>query len=184
MTNYIPSSDKADGTDGSTELDKRDVRALTEVHSVLDDVGRARDAPDLYLVVSGSGSEYMVDLRTESCECADARHRDPDGGCKHVRRAQFATGARDVPAWVDTDGLDDQLGEHVSGARVAATDGGADIIDAGDDAEIVDDSDARITGPFPEFNKYGNYTGEDYWRCSGCGAEALRRQDLGDCCGR
>jgi len=115
-----------DAAHDSTELDDRDVRALTEVHSVLDDVGRVRDAPDLYLVVSGSGSEYMVDLRTESCECADARHRDVT--CKHIRRAQFATGQREIPAWVDTDALDGQLGEHVSGARVAATDGGVDAV--------------------------------------------------------
>ncbi|MDS0284751.1 hypothetical protein [Haloarcula onubensis] len=179
MTNYTPSSDKADGTDGSTDFDTRDVRALTEVHSVLDDVGRARGADDLFLVVSGSGSEYLVDMRTGTCECPDSEYRDVT--CKHQKRVQFATGEREIPAWVNTDGLDDQLGEHVQGPRVAAADGG--IIVAGDGAELVDEDGGRIEGPFPEFNKYGNYTGHDYVRCGDCGTEAMCEQDLDDCCG-
>lgn len=40
--------------------------------------------------------------------------------------------------------------------------------------------EARIEGPIPEFNKYGNPTGYDYFRCTGCGVEAMRRRDLRD----
>lgn len=180
MMNYYSSSDKADDTDDCTDFDDRDARALTEYLTVLDDVGRARDADDLFLVVSGSGSEYLVDARHGSCECPDARHRDVE--CKHQKRVAFATGRRSVPAWIETDAVDDQLGEHVDGPRIAAADGG-ELIVADDGGEIVDDSDERIEGPFPEFNKYGNYSGEDYYRCSACGAEAIRRKDLEDCCG-
>ncbi len=37
-----------------------------------------------------------------------------------------------------------------------------------------------IEGPIPEFNKYGNPTGYDYFRCTGCVIEAMRRRDLCD----
>jgi hypothetical protein len=87
-----------------------------------------------------------------------------------------------VPAWINTDAVDGQLGEHVQGPRIAAADGG-EILVAGDDAEILDDGSGRLEGPLPEFNKYGNYTGEDYYRCGRCGAEAIRRKDLDNCCG-
>ena len=95
-------------------LAERDVRALTEYLTVLNDVGRVRGADGLYLVVSQSGSEYLVDSRTERCGCPDAKHRDPEGGCKHVRRVAFATGDRSVPG-VDVD-VDPQLGAHVKPA--------------------------------------------------------------------
>ncbi|MFC6723512.1 hypothetical protein ACFQE1_03725, partial [Halobium palmae] len=98
-------------TEESIAIDERDVRALTECPSVLADVGRTKDADDLYVVVSESGKEYLVDAREGACECADAEYRDPVGGCKHVRRVAFATGARDVPAWIDTDAIDTHLGE-------------------------------------------------------------------------
>ena len=61
-------------------------------------------ADGLYLVVSQSGSEYLVDYRTGRCGCPDAEHRDSEGGCKHVRRVAFATGDQSVPAvGVDVD---------------------------------------------------------------------------------
>ncbi len=40
--------------------------------------------------------------------------------------------------------------------------------------------EARIEGPIPEFDKHGDYTGYDYFRCTGCGIEAMRRRDLRD----
>jgi len=190
MTTYTTPSNKSDGTDASTDLSDRERRALEEYLTVTPDVGRARGADGLVLVSSASGREYLVDVEAGRCQrhdgavCPDQEYNLTDGEvCKHVIRARVATGRRAVSsAELGTADVDPQLGEHASGPAVVTSDGG--IINAGDDAEIVDDSDARITGPFPEFNKYGNYTGEDYWRCSGCGAEALRRQDLGDCCGR
>jgi hypothetical protein len=91
-------------------LEERDARALTECMTVLPDIGRARDVPGVVVVV-GEGSQYLVDVDGESCECPDARHRDVR--CKHLRRCEFALGRRPVPAWVDDDRVDDQLGVHV-----------------------------------------------------------------------
>jgi hypothetical protein len=38
--------------------------------------------------------------------------------------------------------------------------------------------EATITGPIPEYDRYGRSTGVCYYRCSGCGVEALRRVDV------
>lgn len=98
---------------GGDVLDERDARALTEYMSVLPDGPRAMGAPGLYLVVSQSGSAYLVDHRDGRCECwNDKTTTEP---CKHRRRVAFATGEREIPAWVDDDAVDDQLGEHVNG---------------------------------------------------------------------
>ena len=37
-----------------------------------------------------------------------------------------------------------------------------------------------IEGAIPKFDKYGDDTGYDYFRCTGCGIEAMRRRDLRD----
>jgi hypothetical protein len=98
-----------------------------------------------------------------------------DSGCEnsHDGRTEHELSDRAVRAWADTDAVDDQLGIHVDATpQVAATDGG----------EIVDAGGERIEGPFPEFNKYGNYTGAEYYRCGRCGTEAMREKDLSDCC--
>jgi len=131
-------------------IDERDRRALEQYLSVLDDIGRARGADDLYMVVSESGSEYLVDIRgAGSCECPDATYRDVT--CKHQRRVKFATGLRPVPAGIDPADVDDQLGEHVDGEpefaegnRALVTDGGvATVSDAGDDVQdVIDDRPA------------------------------------------
>ena len=94
-------------------LEDRDVRALTEYMSVLSDIGMVAGADGLYTVVSESGRSYTVDIETGACDCDDAFYRNPDGGCKHVRRVQFATGRRSIPAWVNEDAVDDQLGQHI-----------------------------------------------------------------------
>ncbi|WP_336330701.1 hypothetical protein [Haloarcula sp. CGMCC 1.2071] len=102
----------------------RTVRALTEVMTVLDSIGQARNADDLFLVNSGSGSEYLVDTRTESCECK-WKQFNPGEECKHQKRVAFATGERPIPQLVDDDALDDQFGLHVdSEPRKAVADGG------------------------------------------------------------
>jgi len=119
-----------------TALPDRTQDALTEVMSVLDDIGLARGAPDLYLVVSSSGSEYLVDTREGTCECPDDEYREIT--CKHRRRVAFATGERPIPGWVQRDRLDDHFGEHVDGTpRFSATDGG--VAQARfDDGELTD----------------------------------------------
>jgi len=94
-------------------LDELDARALSQYLTVLDDVDRVRSAPDLFLVVSESGSEYLVDARGGACECPDHEYRGRR--CKHLRRVAFATSRESIPACVDSDDVDDQLGQHVDG---------------------------------------------------------------------
>jgi len=43
-------------------------------------------------------------------------------------------------------------------------------------------SERRIAGPLMEFDRFDQYTGYDYFRCTRCGAESLRRIDLEGCC--
>ncbi|MFU1783335.1 SWIM zinc finger family protein [Haloarcula japonica] len=126
MATIEPSSD-ADSTDDNESPEaspnSRTVRALTEVMTVMDSVGRARNADDLFLVNFGSGSEYLTDTRTGSCECPWSQY-NPNKECKHRKRVAFATGERPIPQWVD-DALDDQFGMHVNGEpRKAVADGG------------------------------------------------------------
>ena len=40
----------------------------------------------------------------------------------------------------------------------------------------------RIDGPIAEFDRDGEATGHDYYRCTACGREAMYRADLSGCC--
>jgi hypothetical protein len=123
-----------------SDLPDRTEAALTEVMSVLDDIGLARGAPDLYLVVSSFGSTYLVDTRKGTCECPDDEYRDIT--CKHKRRVAFATGERPIPGWIQRAQLDDNFGGHVDGdVRFSATDGGVTQapFDDGDVANPAED---------------------------------------------
>lgn len=125
MTDY--DTPEVEGTD----TDERDVRALTQYLTVLGDVGRARGADGLYMVVSQSGKEYLVDAQLGACECPDHEYRD--ARCKHLRRVAYATGAETIPAGVDVGTIDPDLGRHVDdGPRVAVPDGGQ-VVDADPD---------------------------------------------------
>jgi predicted nucleic acid-binding Zn finger protein len=124
-----------DGPEKPTErsieaLDDRDVRALTERMTVMPDVGDARGADDLYTVVSHSGSQYLVDARHGRCSCPDAEYNLPtDDGrerCKHVARAEYVTGERPVPSWVDASAIDECIGVGVDTPAVAADGGECD----------------------------------------------------------
>ena len=129
-----------DEPDACDSIDRRTERALTEPLSVLTPDGTPVEDPDatIVAVVSHSGASYTVDVRAGRCECPDAEHRNPDGGCKHVRRARVALGREPVAARVlDTVDPDPQLGANAPGPAVATADGG--IVDAGDDAVILDD---------------------------------------------
>lgn len=77
-----------------TAVEPRTLRAINQTFSVLPEIGRAKGADDLYLVVSESGKEYLVDARNGSCECPDAMHRDVR--CKHQRRVDLQAGSLDV----------------------------------------------------------------------------------------
>jgi len=119
-------------TDERTDLEKRDVRALTEYMTVLPVGG------GIYEVVTESGKSYRVDALEGGCTCPDKQYRLDGGQCKHERRLRFANGERAVPAWVEAGAIDPLLGKHTDGTpRVAATDGGTEIIEADDDGEIL-----------------------------------------------
>ena len=110
----------------SNDLEQRDVRALTEYMTTLPLGG------DVYSVTTQSGSEYRVDAREGRCTCPDHEYREVR--CKHIRRVTFATGEQPIPAWVDADEVDTQLGEHVEETpKVATTDGGVTLDSFGGD---------------------------------------------------
>jgi len=134
----------------NVRINDRDRRALTEYLTVLPDQGDARNTPGMALVVSESGSEYLVDVRDSACTCPDAEYRDVR--CKHIRRARFATGADAIPAAAAAQlDVDPDLGEHCDDPlRFAAADGG--IIKAPDDGVVLDDEpdDECACGDLPD----------------------------------
>jgi hypothetical protein len=126
-----------------TDVEDRTRRALEQYLTTLEDDGRARGADGLVTVTSESGATYLVDLVEGACECDDYTYREPEDGCKHIRRARFATGREALPAdVVAAVDVDPQLGEHTDAdLRFAAADGG--IVEAGDDGEVLGgDADA------------------------------------------
>jgi len=145
-------STNASELENRTDLDDRDVRALTECMTVLD-----AETPGFYTVTTESGREYSVDARGGSCSCPDAEYRDPEGGCKHVRRARIASGRCALPEWVDQDAVDPQLGEHVDGP--VATDGG--VATADDQAGSAGDQDDEC-----ECEECAKL--DDGWECADC----------------
>jgi hypothetical protein len=42
-----------------------------------------------YDVLSESGSTYVVNVEKKTCTCPDFERRQPDGGCKHLRRVDL-----------------------------------------------------------------------------------------------
>lgn len=142
------------GSEVPGDLEKRDVRALTEMQVVVMDVpaeGMARVHNET------ATEEYVVDVESGACTCKDAQHNHPENGCKHARRARFIAGLREIPAWVNADDLDgvlrDKLAERgllpgqecdVCGERFASEHGVAvhqGIEHADDDDESDEESD-------------------------------------------
>jgi hypothetical protein len=139
-------------------LKPRTRRAITETMDILF-VGLGR-----YVVHSKSGNRYEIDTFEDSCTCPDWQDSATPGRCKHIRRVDMEIRAGTVPR---PDG------------RVAAhppTD--LDPRCTVPSAESVTETEDRISGPIPEFDRYGRITGGMYWRCETCGREALRRCDL------
>lgn len=134
----MPNYDKAvERLTERTDIEPRDARALTEYLTVLPEIGRAKESDELFLVVSESGSEYLVDMRDDVCECPDYQYREAH--CKHLRRVEYVTGERAIPAWIDPTSVDTQLGSHVeTSPKLAATDGGV-AVETGGDTEAHDD---------------------------------------------
>jgi len=155
MSNSATAGLESPATDESIEqLDDRDVCALTEYQSVL-----PADGDGLFTVVSQSGNSYTVDRREERCSCPDSVHHQPDGGCKHVRRVEYAIGNRSIPSWVDRDAVDSQLGIHVDSSpteeeqSTAITDGGTETVKHGSESDECEDC---IDGVAPCFDCYRN----------------------------
>ena len=149
MSQFELAEGESSVTADCNDLEQRDVRALTEYMTTLPLGG------DVYSVTTQSGSEYRVDALEGRCTCPDKQYNLEDGElCKHERRVRFATGQWAIPAWVDADEVDAQLGEHVEGTpKVAVTDGGvtlASFADENDDEDgcWCDDHD------FPCFDCY------------------------------
>jgi len=114
---------------GSAEqLPKRAADALTSFMTVLEDLPAVAGDSERFAVVSDSGTEYLVDRRSETCTCPDMLHRKPSGGCRHLQRVRFATGIAVIPEWVDRSAIDPQLGEHVSASpRIRTDDGSVEV---------------------------------------------------------
>ncbi|WP_135823008.1 hypothetical protein [Halostella litorea] len=83
---------KSDGEYAMDELSanhRRTARAVTESMIVVPHATDDGTATTIYHVYSASQSQYTVDLGNATCDCPDARRRDPDNGCKHVRRVRM-----------------------------------------------------------------------------------------------
>ena len=116
-----------DTTVESTDFDPRTRRALGEVMSVVDLDGTPLAGDETPVrVVTTDGGDYRVDVREGRCTCPDAKHRQPEGGCKHVRRARIALGRQPITADTLLEGaVHDHLAVHVAdGPTVVAADGG------------------------------------------------------------
>lgn len=95
------------------DLESRSVSALTEYLYAFDGHGWARDAPGCWVVYAEDGTRYRVDVEQGACTCDDAFYRDPNGGCKHIRRVEFLIGEREIPRWVDQRHIDTWLVERL-----------------------------------------------------------------------
>jgi len=124
---------KADSVDSALspgEFPERAARALTESMTVLDDRLDKDLRDEEFAVVTPTGT-YTVDAIAETCDCPDALHRAPDGGCKHIWRVTLARGHRPIPAWIDDrSAIDPQLGQHLSASpRIATADGRTEVFE-------------------------------------------------------
>lgn len=83
----------ADGTQPA-QIDKRTVRAIKEHILIMGDPTNESEQP---LTVYGEGgSEYLVDTILGSCTCPDYQNREPERGCKHIRRVRIEAGEFDM----------------------------------------------------------------------------------------
>lgn len=80
-------------------VDKRDKRAAEEL---IVPVAKGEGMFDVY---SEDGDRKTVDIISPACTCPDFEYREPEGGCKHIRRVMFEIGERPIPDGVDPDPL-------------------------------------------------------------------------------
>lgn len=155
-----PMTENTTSTTEESHPEPRTRRARTEDMAV-----SLRKTGGIYSVHSESGNTYRVDVALSECSCSDQQLTSTER-CKHLRCVELEIRHRTVPT------RDGRLPER----RVA--DGG---LDAGGIAE--DAPDGRwVEGLIQEVDKHGRATGASYYRCRVCGREAMRRQDLENCC--
>lgn len=152
-------SDESTSDSDASTLDPRTRRARTE-----DMLVALRKTGGIYTVRGESGNTYRVDIATEECSCPDYRKTSTER-CKHLRRVEIEIQNGTVPT------PDGRLPKR------PVADGGVDA-----NIELERSQRDRIAGPLAEFDKHGRPTGAEYYRCRACGAEAMRRQDLSECC--
>lgn len=51
----------------------------------------------VYEVHAASGNFYAVDVVAKTCTCLDWQRREPEGGCKHMRRVDIEIKAGRIP---------------------------------------------------------------------------------------
>lgn len=90
------------------DVEPRTIRAATEHMTVIE------EAPAMFSVTTQSGSEYTVDLREGVCSCPDYRNREPEDGCKHLRRTRIEMGQ------VDVESLEEELERTASELEMSA----------------------------------------------------------------
>jgi len=73
--------------------DPRTRRALNEQIDV-----RFATVGPIYEVRSESGNTYKVNIEATTCTCPDLEQRQPDNGCKHLRRVDLEIRTGLVPA--------------------------------------------------------------------------------------
>lgn len=146
--------------DAESNIEPRTRRARTE-----DMLVALRKTGGIYTVRGESGNTYRVDIAAEECTCPDQQRSTVDR-CKHLRRVEMEIRNRSVPT---PDG-------RLPDAPVA--DGGTT---SGSDLQRSP-TERRIEGPIQETDKHGRPTGATYYRCRGCGREAMRQRDLTNCC--
>ena len=101
----------ADPSDVRENVRDRTVSAFTENMKVVP------EGEQEAVVHAESGEQYRVHVGFTDCECADMEYREPENGCKHIRRAAVVLGIVAVPAEIlYFDGVDTSAG---SDARVA-----------------------------------------------------------------
>lgn len=103
MSDTTPTQ-KSESTETTTvpealAVEKRTRRACEESMAVVPHGGGS----GMFDIYSESGNEYVVDLRDDVCSCPDFVHREPDGGCKHIRRVRLEFGITDVPEGIRSD---------------------------------------------------------------------------------
>lgn len=154
-------STRADPNRSAADPEPRTKRAIEEKMDVLF-VGIGR-----YVVYSESGNQYEIDIFETACTCPDWQSQTTPTRCKHIRRVDLEIDAGTVPR---PDGrIDDSPSTPAHPRKTIPSERWP---------ANANESDGRLVGPIPEFDRYGRSTGATFWRCESCGREAIRRYDL------